>query len=92
MIYNFFVVSYDLHLDKDYPKIKDAIDRLSVDWVRPLESFYLIKTSLNASGVKDALKQSTDNDDSIFVIKVNINNWASSKVDKAITDRVKAWL
>lgn len=90
-MYNFFVVSYDLHLNKDYPKIKEAIDRLSVDWVRPLESFYLIKTNLNASEVKDALKKSTDNDDSIFVIKANVNNWASCRVDKGITDKIKEW-
>lgn len=91
MVYDFFVVSYDLHLDKDYPKIKEAIERISVDWVKPLESFYLIKTHLRPKQIRDTLKESTDNDDSIFVIKADINNWASLRISKDVTDRIKEW-
>ncbi|WP_010197028.1 SinR-like protein [Psychrobacter sp. PAMC 21119] len=91
-MFNFYVVSYDLHLNKDYVKVKEAINQLSADWIKPLESFYIIKTSLDAAEVREALMSSTDNDDSIFVVKADLNEWSSYGVKKELTDKIKQWI
>ena len=88
-MYNFFVISYDLHLKKDYKKIKEAIDDLSVDWVKPLRSFFVVKTTFDAAKVREILMRSTDNDDAIFVIKADLNEWSSYAVKKEITEKIK---
>lgn len=90
-MYKFFVVSYDLHLNKDYAKIKKAIEEISVDWIKPLESFYVIKTHLSAAQIRDALRKSTDNDDSIVVIVTDLSQWATYNIKKDLTDRIKEW-
>lgn len=90
-MYNFFVVSYDLHLEKDYVKIQKAIEEISVDRVKPLESFYLIKTHLRAGQIRDALKKSIDSDDSIFVVKADLSQWATRNIEKNVTDKLKEW-
>lgn len=91
-MFNFYVVSYDLHLIKDYVKVKEAIDQFSVDWIKPLDSFYIIKTRLDAAQVREALMRSTDNDNSVFVVRVNLNEWASYGAKTELTDKIKDWM
>ncbi len=90
-MYKFFVVSYDLHLNKDYPKLEKSIEQISIDWVKPLESFYLIKTTFSVTQIRDTLKKSTDNDDSIFVMRANLGEWATSVIKRDVTDKIKNW-
>lgn len=91
-MFNFYVVSYDLHLIKDYVKVKEAIDQFSADWIKPLDSFYIIKTRLDAAQVREALMRSTDNDNSVFVVRVNLNEWASYGAKTELTDKIKDWM
>ena len=91
-MFNFYVVSYDLHLIKDYVKVKEAIDQFSVDWIKPLDSFYIIKTRLDAAQVRESLMRSTDNDNSVFVVRVNLNEWASYGAKTELTDKIKDWM
>ena len=88
---NYYVISYDLHVKKDYEKVKECIDRLSLDWIKPLESFFLVKTNFDAAYLRDALRKSTDYDDSFIVIRLNINEWDSYGINKQFTDRLYTW-
>jgi hypothetical protein len=91
MLYNIYVISYDLHFDKDYEKIKKAIEQLSLDWIKPLESFYIIKSKYDAIQIRDYLIKNTDGDDTIFVIKADANEWGSYGMSKELIDRLKSW-
>lgn len=91
-MFNFYVVSYDLHLVKDYEKVKKAIDQFSADWIKPLESFYIVKTTLDAAQVREILMRSTDSDDAIFVIKADLHEWASYGANTELTNKIKNWI
>lgn len=73
---NVYVISYDLiSPGQKYDKIKDAIDKLSVNWCRPLESFYLVKSNYSSEHIFNTLHSLLDSNDLIFVIEVKNNKF-----------------
>jgi len=67
---NLILISYDLHKPaKDYPDLYTAIQGLG-EWAHPLESVWLVYTSMTTSQVNSAIAKIVDNDDSYFVMPV----------------------
>ena len=85
----FYAVSYDLHRIRDYPRIHKGVTDISVNWCKPLNTFYILESNKTAIQVRDFLNNYLDSDDSIFVIEVNPPfNWAA----KNIPDGMDKWL
>ena len=89
---NCYLISYDLHKKRNYELIHDGIDKVSKKiWVKVLESSYLIRSDLNSVDIRDFLLKFIDEDDSLFVINVNINDWATKEVSKDLTNVLHHW-
>lgn len=88
----FYSVSYDLHKRKNYDKIQEGIDKVSHQvWVKILESHYIIRTDLDSEQIRDYLIRYVDEDDSLFVIEVDLKDWASKSVDQKLTKILHHW-
>jgi len=67
---NTLLISYDLMAPgKDYQRLWSHLESYS-NHFKPLESFWLIKTSLSAKDARDKIKQFMDLNDRLIVIKV----------------------
>lgn len=65
-----FAVSYQLNDKKDYPKLWAEMDRLGGH--KAMRSFYLLNlTNETASSVRDHLSSFVDDDDMIFVARMD---------------------
>ncbi|MFW1746254.1 hypothetical protein ACG9XW_08540 [Acinetobacter guillouiae] len=85
----FYVVSYDLHKDRDYSRIHKGIMDLSSNWCKPLASLYVLESTKTSLHVRDFLANYLDSDDSLLVIEVKPPlNWAARNLS---SDVVK-WL
>lgn len=69
---NNIVVSYDLHLIKDYPRLYKAISNLGVA-VRLCDSTWYVRSALDGVAVFNNLLAHVDNDDSLVVIDATNN-------------------
>lgn len=81
-------INYDLNKQKDYPSLFQAIKGFGT-WCHPLDSCWLIYTSLDAVAVRDRLLRVMDGDDSILVSTVSVREsaaWSGLKPD------VSQWL
>lgn len=64
-----YTINYDLRKPgKNYEDLYKAIKSYS-DWIHPLESCWVISTSLDATSVRDRLQKCIDANDKLFVIK-----------------------
>lgn len=85
-----YSITYDLHKVKNYARLQEGIDALSsAVWVKPTLSQFIIKTTLNSVQIRDFLKSYVDHDDTIFVAKIDLSDWASYNVDQKISDPLK---
>lgn len=82
-----YIISYDLIKDKDYKELITEIKSLTT-WAKPLESFWLVKTDLTASVIRDRLKAKLDKDDKLIIIETGAW-WATSNISKEVTDWMK---
>jgi hypothetical protein len=87
----YYIISYDLIDNKDYEKIRMAIDYVSIDWVRPLLSFFVIKTNWERKPIFHHLIKATDKDDKIFLVECDIDTWLSVNVSQQAVDRLHTW-
>ena len=77
-----YVISYDLHQEgRDYEKIKAGIFSLK-DYVKILESVWLVNHPYTAAEVREHMKVFMDGNDSIMVIEIG-TGWATSKCSAA---------
>jgi CRISPR/Cas system-associated endoribonuclease Cas2 len=87
-----YAVTYDLHNPgQKYEEVSELLKSLG-GWWKHFDSFWLISTSQHtAANIRDALKEVTDTNDKIFVIKVS-ENWAAYNVSETGTDWLKKHL
>ncbi|MBQ3271538.1 hypothetical protein IJG78_02815 [Candidatus Saccharibacteria bacterium] len=67
------VISYDLggpETSTSYRKLSDAIRQIG-DYIKPLESFFLLATSLPCDTVRDKLTAQLDSNDKLIVIEAD---------------------
>ncbi len=84
---NTYIISYDL-LNKslhDYSRLIEYIKTYG-NWAKPLESFWLIKTSKDIGMVRDELRLRLSSNDRVVVMNVTGADWATTAVSKEITD------
>ncbi len=88
---NIHLVSYDLRAPgRNYQNLHDYLDSFP-SWAKPLESVWLIETTLTAAQLRDGAVKHIDTNDQIFVVEVtkqpaawknlatNVINWINSK-------------
>ena len=63
--------------------------KTSTYWARPVASAWLIKTTAEASKIRDGVKDRINAADKVLVISVPSKDWATYKVDKVVTDWMK---
>ena len=63
-----YIVSYDLHNQRHYEPVWKQLEQLG--GTRLLESLWVVSTSLNATQLKDVIRNAADNDDSVAVIQL----------------------
>lgn len=88
-----YLISYDLlksETSSDYEKLINSIKSCE-NWAKPLESLWLIKTTLDSVQIRDILTKDMDNDDKLLVIEVT-NNWASFNLKKPVVEWMQWWL
>ncbi|KAA9383267.1 hypothetical protein [Neorhizobium galegae] len=64
----YFAVVYQLNKNKDYQPLWDALNELRA--LKPMRDFYLVDTNYNAKGLRDHLASFIDDDDFIFVSRL----------------------
>lgn len=88
-----YLISYDLIRPESSPEYTRLINliKTSTFWAKPLESVWLVKTSLSSMEILKQLQAVTDANDKILVIGVD-NDWASFNLLKDVTDWMKGGL
>ncbi len=84
MVYN---ISYDLNEPgQDYDELYETIEDLG-DWIHPLDSTWLVSTSLSAEEIRDKLEIVVDDTDALLVTKATTPGaWLN------LSDDESAWL
>jgi hypothetical protein len=86
---NTHLVSYDLKAPgKDYNNLIHFLKSATL-WAKPLESVWLIKTSLSASDFRNQINLHVDKNDKVLVLNVTGDNWATFNIDTQVTDWIK---
>lgn len=65
-----YLISYDLHKMKNYPKLHEKIQSLG-NCIRPLESLWLVDSSLSIGQINDIVSGVIDNDDNYYITTIN---------------------
>lgn len=80
-----YTISYDLHRPgRDYTQLHNAIKSLGTHWAKPLESYWIVVTSMtSSSNVVDKLLPYMDTNDSLFVTKLGAD-WGSYNIPKDV--------
>jgi hypothetical protein len=81
-----YMITYELHHDRDYQKIQDGIRSLG-GCIHCLRSVWFVKTSFSLSEIHEILKDCVDADDSILIMKT-ANEWDSIN----LPIKCKSWL
>lgn len=82
---NFFIVSYDLFNEKDYAKIEKSIEAISYDFIKPLFTVFIIRSTYSYAELRETLEKALDRDDRLLVAEVDVCRIASYNLeDEAI--------
>lgn len=85
---NTMLISYDLRSPgKDYENLWKHLKSYS-NWAKPLESFWLIKTSLSYESVWDETAKHIDSNDKLIVIDVT----KDSAKWRVYNDEISQWI
>ncbi|EYT95160.1 hypothetical protein [Enterococcus mundtii] len=87
-----YVLSYDLHPPgQKYQKVVETIESWNCSHIKPLESFWLINTSMTAEQMRDSLKKhALDDNDLIFVTEIGTDHsgWLYTESWKFINENI----
>lgn len=64
-----YLISYDLHKMKNYPVLRKAIQSLG-NCISPLESFWLVDTSMTLSQLNEVISKAVDSDDCFYIVPI----------------------
>jgi len=79
------LISYDLRRPgQDYPELFAAIKSIGT-WCHPLESTWIVRTTLSSADVRTRLSNHVDANDKVLVTAL-AGDWASSGLDKQSND------
>lgn len=85
-----YLISYDLIRPESSPEYARLINliKTAVFWAKPLESVWLIKTTLSAMEVAQLLRQGVDSNDRFLVIDMG-NDWAGFNLPNDVISWLK---
>lgn len=87
---NTILISYDLRAPgKDYPKLKSHLESYG-NWAKPLESVWLIRTTLTAVQVRDAAKNNVDQNDKIFTVDITSKESAWNNLSNDVSQWIQS--
>ena len=66
-----YLITYELHHDKDYHRINEAIESLG-GCIHCLRSIWLVKTGFSLPEIHEILKDKIDADDSLLILKPSL--------------------
>jgi len=82
-----YTISYDLNYPgKNYSALYSEIKNLG-SWCHPLDSTWLVDSSLSAEAIKNTLKQVMDNSDALLVTKTS-----KPSVWFGLSEEISNWL
>ncbi len=83
-----FLISYDLHKDRNYQPLYDAMEKLESKAI--LESVWMLEVNNTATEVRDWLHDLLDDDDKIFVIELRPQHaWASRNLGTSVNNWIR---
>lgn len=91
----FYVISYDLkNPGREYDNLFNTIKTLDGEWKHPLESVWLLYTTMDANKISDALRKDDimDTNDLLFVCQLNAEDrqgWLDATVWQWIREKMK---
>ena len=76
---NYYLISYDLNgTNKDYSSLFDEIEKINTaPKCKPLESVWLIKSTLSAIDISKRIRSVVDKDDEFIILQISELNWSS---------------
>lgn len=80
------MISYDLRKPgRDYKNLHAAIKTISGSWCRPVESVWIVPTTMNYEELRNHLLPFIDINDRLVVLTLQ-SGWATYNVSKVCTD------
>jgi CRISPR/Cas system-associated endoribonuclease Cas2 len=76
-----YLVSYDLHVSRDYRRVIGLLERSGA--VKVLESTWLLNAQGPAASIRDELRLQVDADDSLFVVELKPGSEWAGRLTKA---------
>lgn len=68
-----YLISYDLHKERNYELIEEGIAKASNNnFTKPLATVFIVKSNLSIQLFRDVLLNYIDKDDSIFIIELSL--------------------
>jgi hypothetical protein len=87
-----YTIQYDLlRPGQNYSKLIEAIKGLSLTWAKPLESCFVIVSTLSAAQIRDSLKSHLDANDKLLVMQAG-PDWASLNLPIEVSDWLKRYV
>lgn len=84
-----YSIQYDLRSPgQNYEGLIAAIRQLCPQWAKPLESCFLVVSTMNAAQLRDSLSPYLDSNDSLLVLQVG-SDWASWSIAKEVSDWIR---
>jgi hypothetical protein len=85
-----YLISYDLGIpetSQDYKELINSIQSLG-HWAKPHYSIFLVKSNFSARIIRNRLSKFVDRNDSILVVDITNDDWASWN----LTNEVVQWM
>lgn len=84
-----YSIQYDFrNPGQNYEKLIAAIKRLCPAWAKPLESCFVVISSMTAGQLRDSLTPYLDTNDRILVLQAG-SDWAARNIPKDVSDWLK---
>jgi len=86
---NTYLIIFRLSANEDLYTNMIAYLKTSIYWARPMSGVWLIKTSNTVAGIRDGVKSRVNSSDIVFVVDVTKKDWATSNIEKIVSDWMK---
>ncbi|RZG74699.1 hypothetical protein EXE10_20470 [Acinetobacter sp. WCHAc060033] len=86
-----YLINYDLNKDKDYEGLYSAIEGMTVEYLRPLKSLWIIRHSGSAYDIASELCKHIDKDDKLMVSQLTPDSSWTQNFSQVATDWIQKY-